>query len=114
MGQMMGLESGSSRKRAGRSSSEHFEETKNSLHYSKDYKLNHSHHHQQLQKKSIPIFALHPNGSLRRSCQTIFATLRSRIGLTLDASPCYHLSQFLWTCQNGLKTVLMASKTYNL
>ena len=48
---MMGLESGSSRKRAGRSSSEHFEETKNSLHYSKDYKLNHSHHHQQLQKK---------------------------------------------------------------
>lgn len=60
---MMGLESGSSRKRAGRSSSEHFEETKNSLHYSKDYKLNHSHHHQQLQKKSIPIFALHPKGS---------------------------------------------------
>ena len=50
------LESGSSRKRAGRSSSEHFEDTKNSLHYhnhpsSKDYKLNHSHHHQQLQKK---------------------------------------------------------------
>ena len=46
------LESGSSRKRAGRSSSEHFEDTKNSLHYhnhpsSKDYKLNHSHHHQQ-------------------------------------------------------------------
>jgi len=70
------LESGSSRKRAGRSSSEHFEDTKNSLHYhnhpsSKDYKLNHSHHHhQQLQtheykteKKSVPIFALHPKGS---------------------------------------------------
>ena len=144
------LESGSSRKRAGRSSSEHFEDTKNSLHYhnhpsSKDYKLNHSHHHpQQLQtheykteKKVIflklrilenfkfYIFSertnfritsqrksLHPIRSIRRSCQTLFASLRTRIGLALDAPPCYHLSQFLWTCQNGLKTVLMASKTY--
>jgi len=60
--------SGSSRKRPGRSSSEHFEDASNYHHHHVHQSRVDHHHHVQTneyksEKKSVPIFALHPKGS---------------------------------------------------